>query len=97
MALTEFRLHLWSRVPGNKIPTTRIDAASNLQGAAMALHEFIRLGYDITAPGAHIDVEAVAGHPHTVSITEVLDWLRLPAQADFVARENLQSLLEIPS
>jgi hypothetical protein len=95
MVTTEFRLHLWSGVPGKQVPTTRLEADPDRHGAALALREFTRGGCDVTSPGAHIDMEHAGGRTHTVLVTEVLDWLRLPAQSEFVARENLAALLEI--
>jgi len=92
---TEFRLHLWSPVPGNQIPTTSLEADANLHGAALALREFTRLRYDVTPFGAHIDMERTGGRTHTVLVTEVLDWLRLPAQSEFVAKEHLSALLDM--
>jgi len=88
---------LWSSVPGNQIPTTTFDADANLHGAALALREFTLRGYDVTPFGAHIDMQHAGGKTHTVLVTEVLDWLRLPAQSEFVAKENLAALLEIPT
>jgi hypothetical protein len=89
MAVTAFRLHLWSRAPGNRIPTATVDAQSNLHGAALALREFTQLGHDITVPGAHIDIEETNGPTHTMMMSEVLDWLRQPEQTEFVEEQNL--------
>jgi hypothetical protein len=92
---TQFRLHLWSRVPGDQIPSASLEADTNLAGAALALREFTGRGYDVTPFGAHIDMEHAGSRTHTVLVTEVLDWLRLPAQSEFVAAERLAALLEI--
>jgi hypothetical protein len=89
MAIAEFRLHLWSRVPGKRVPTATFDAKSSLHGAALALREFTQLGHDITAPGAHIDIEEINGPTHTIMMSEVLEWLRQPEQTEFVKEQNL--------
>ena len=93
--MTEFRLHVWSRGPSDRMPTATYDAQSNIHGAALALREFARLGYDISLPGAHVDVKETNGRTHTIMISEVLDWLHQPEQVDFVAAEHLAPLLEV--
>jgi hypothetical protein len=92
---TEFRLHVWSNTPGLQSPTISLDADTNLHGAALALREFTRRGCDVSPFGAHIDMKDTRGRTHTVLVSEVIDWLRLPAQGDFVAKEELTALLEI--
>src|SRR4029450_6575965 len=95
MAATEFRLHLWSRVPGDRPPAASFDAESNLEGAALALRQFMQSGYDITAPGPHRAVEAPGGPSRTMMISEVLEWLHRPDQAELVKKENLEQLLSV--
>jgi len=52
-------------------------------------------GYDISAPGAHLDVQAPGGPSLTLMVSEVLEWLHRPDQAELVKKENLERLLSV--
>jgi hypothetical protein len=55
--MTEYQFHSWP--VGTKGQLTRgvtLDAKSQRHGAALALRLFVRLGCDISAAGAHVDM-----------------------------------------
>ncbi len=92
--MTEYQFH--SRPSGTTralTPSVRLQAESHLHGAALALRHFMRLGCDITAPLAHVDMTEPDGVKQTLLVEEVLDWLNDPKQADFIHREGLAVLL----
>jgi hypothetical protein len=70
-----------------------IDAQSRFHGAAIALREFVRRGYDIAAPLAQVDMTEPSGETHILLVEEVRDWLKDPRQAAFVRGEDLAVLL----
>ena len=75
------------------MPTVTIAALSDVRGAAVALREFVKLGHDITAPFAHVDIVGSDGVEHTMLVEEVLDWLNDPKHASYVHHECLDALL----
>lgn len=94
-AMTEFRFHRWASPSEHAAaPSVRLEAASRLEGAALALRQFLQQGCDLAAPGAHIDLKEPDGGTHTLIVEEVLDWLGEPHQSAFVQREGLASLLD---
>lgn len=74
-------------------PSVSIDAPSVRHGAALALRELVKLGCDVTAAHAHVDVQDADGATHTVLAEELIDWLSAPEQAAFVEREGLETLV----
>ena len=91
--MTEFQCH-WSP-SGNelaRIPSVRLEAESQLQGAALALRHFAELGCDLNAPLAHVDLTEPGGFKHSLLVEEVFDWLNDPRQSDFSHREGLSGL-----
>jgi len=52
-------------------------------------------GYDITAPGAHLDMLAPGEPSRTMMISEVLEWLHQPNQAGLIEKENLEQVLSV--
>jgi hypothetical protein len=92
--MTQYQFHWWpSRSEHLVTPSVRLEAASRLEGAALALRQFVQAGCDIAAPAAHIDLKDGDGSTHTLLVEEVLDWLSDPHQAAFVQREGLAELL----
>ena len=92
--MTEYQFHWWpSKTEHIPIPSVQLEAESRLHGAALALQQFARLGCDITAPLAHVDVTEPDGAKHTVLVEEVVDWLQDEHQAAFVDREGLGALV----
>ncbi len=75
-------------------PSIKLQADSHLQGAALALRQFVELGCDITAPLAHVDITESNGVKQTLLVEEVLDWLNEPKQVEFIHREGLAVLLD---
>ena len=94
--MTAYRFHWWSP-DGTPALTPRVSlrAESRLHGAALALRQFVRLGYDATAPLAHIDVSESHGSRQTLLVEEVLRWLRDPKQSDFIVREGLAPVVGV--
>jgi hypothetical protein len=91
---TEYRFHWWkSSGRPEAIPAVTLQAESREQGAALALRHFIEHGFDITAPAGHLDITDADGTRHMLLVEEVVDWLKTPAQSDFVHREHLEPLL----
>ena len=91
--MSEYRLHRWpSGTQHTVTPSVKLEAESQLHGAALALRHFMQLGCDITAPLAHVDVTEPDGGSHSLLVEEVLDWLNDPKQKDFVDREGLTVL-----
>ena len=92
--MKEFRFHWWqSGAEPTPVPSITFEVESALEGAALALRHFSRLGCDISAPLAHIDLTDADGVNHTLLVEEVLAWLSDPTQADLVQREGLAALL----
>jgi hypothetical protein len=92
--MTEYRCHWWpAGAQAVLTPSVSVDAVSTRHGAALALRQLVQLGCDITAPHAHVDLKEPDGIKHTVLVEELIDWLRAPEQAVFVAREGLAELL----
>ena len=93
--MSEYKFHSWqSGTKGKLTPSVALEAQSKLHGTALALRHFVELGYDISAPGAHVDITDADGLTHTVLVEEVLDWLKESEQAAFVQRERLAALSE---
>jgi hypothetical protein len=92
--MTEYHLH-WrpSKSQGAVSPSVKLEAESQLHGAALALRHFKQAGIDINAPLAHVDMTESGGGTHAVLVEEVLDWLNAPEQTGFVNREGLSGLL----
>src|SRR5215510_11875140 len=92
--MTEYHLH-WrpSKSQDATSPSVSLDAESHFHGAALALRHFMKLGVDINAPLAHIDMTEAGGVTHAMLVEEVLDWLNAPEQKAFVEREALAGLL----
>ena len=96
--MIEYRFHWWRPAPTGTPapvfdPVFTAEAPSTLHGAALALQHFVSLGYDVSAPLAHVDVTEANGAKHMVLVEEVLDWLRAPEQTAFVEREHLTTLV----
>jgi hypothetical protein len=92
--LTEYLFHWWhSGAARAVIPSIKLQAESHFHGAALALRQFMELGYDITAPLAHVDVTESNGVRQTLLVEEVLAWLQEPPQGEFIHRERLSELL----
>ena len=93
--MTEYKFHgRPSGIQRTVIPSVKLDAESNLHGAALALRHFVQLGCDITAPLAHVDLSEPNGLKHTLLVEEILEWLNDPQQTAFVHREGLTVLLQ---
>ena len=92
--MTEYQFH-WRRSGSEpaSTPSVRLEAESQLHGAALALRHFAQLGCDLSAPLAHVDMTEPGGVKQTVLVEEVLDWLNDPKQTDFIQREGLAVLL----
>src|SRR5262245_1905721 len=96
--MTDYRFHWWPSVSDQSTtPHVTLEAESRLHGAALALRQFVKLGCDVAAPAAHLDLTEADGVKHTLLVEEVLDWLKDPKQAAFAEREQLESLLRTPS
>jgi hypothetical protein len=92
--MTEYQFHWWpSGTMPALAPAITLQADSHLHGAALALRHFMQLGFDITAPLAHVDMTEPNGVKQTLLVEEVLDWLNEPNQRDFIHREGLTMLL----
>ena len=89
--MTDYRFHWWP--PSLAIPHAALEAPSTHHGAALALRQFVALGCDLGAPGAHLDFTDAEGNTHTLLVDEVVAWLKEPQQAGFVERERLASLV----
>ena len=89
--MTDYRVHWWP--PSRTIPHVAFAAQSAHHGAALALQRFMAMGYDLGAPGAHVDFTDAGGNTHTLLVDEVLDWLKEPQQTGFVEREHLKPLV----
>jgi len=74
-------------------PHVTLEAETLRHGAALALLDFVRMGCEVDAPLAHVDVTDAAGTVKTLLVEEILDWLTQPAQRDFVEREGLEFLI----
>jgi hypothetical protein len=91
---TEYRCHWWPTGAQPVLtPSVTVDARSTREGAALALRQLLQLGCELNAPHAHLDLIGLDGARHTVLVEELIDWLRAPEQATFVAREGLDELL----
>jgi hypothetical protein len=91
--MTEYLFHWWPGTTRAIPPNIKLQAASHLHGAALALRQFIDLGCDITAPFAHVDITESNGVKQTLLVDEVLEWLHEPQQGEFIHRESLAVLL----
>jgi hypothetical protein len=93
--MTEYQYHWWpSGAPKASLtPSIRLQADSHVHGAALALLQFKRLGCEITAPLAHVDISEPDGTKQTLLVEEVVNWLHEPEQIDFLRREGLDDLL----
>jgi hypothetical protein len=92
--MAEYFLHWWSTGAARPVtPRVTLQAESHFHGAALALRAFTKLGCDITAPHAHIDITESNGARQTLLVEEVLDWLNEPKQLEFIQREDLAALI----
>jgi hypothetical protein len=88
-------VHWWPAAATPAItPTVSLQADSHFHGAALALRHFLKLGYDIGTPLAHVDMTDADGARQVLLVEEVLDWLQNPKQAEFCRREGLAALLQ---
>ena len=69
--MTNYRFHWWP--PSLTIPHAAFAAPSAHHGAALALKRFMALGFDLGAPGAHVDFTDACGNTRTLLVGEVLD------------------------
>jgi len=93
--MTEYQFHcLPTATEQRQKPSVSLQAQSNLHGAALALRQFVQLGFDVTTPLAHLDMSEPDGARYTSLVQEVLDWLADPKQAAFIQREGLGALLQ---
>ena len=91
--MTDYQFHWWpSGTTPAVTPSVRLQAESQLHGAALALRHFRQIGCDISAPLAHVDMTNADGVKQTLVVEEVLDWLNDPKQTDFIHREGLAVL-----
>jgi hypothetical protein len=91
---TQYLLHWWPVNWPVSTPSVRVRAESRLHGAALALRHFARVGCDIGAPLAHLDITDGDGVKYTLLVEEVLHWARDEKQAAFVDRTGLAMLLD---
>jgi hypothetical protein len=93
--MTEYQYHWWPSGASRAAltPSVSLQAESHLHGAALALRHFMKLGCDVTAPLAHVDITEPDGVRQTLLVEEVLHWLNDPHQTDFLHREGLAVLL----
>jgi len=71
---------------GTSVADACVDAATPIEAAAIALHQFRRQGGRVFERAAFVDVATTPGEPVRFSISEVIAWLKRPEQAALVQR-----------
>ena len=90
--MPDYTIQLWSPLPGARMPRVTFDADDEMRAAALALRHFKRLGHDLSAHDANVDVETARGEKMTILVDTIFRWLKRPEAEAFVKAEGLESL-----
>ena len=77
-----------SVAPQDRVEAVSLPSADLMRAAAIALRRFRKAGYRVFDPGAFVQVRFGTSAPLSVSVREVIEWLKQPEQKALVASQE---------